>query len=536
MGKHGIKTGAAKAAEKQARPAWTGEPPWERKGLTRAGRVIKFCECLPVSSGIHAGRRLKLRPWQKEIIKGIYRTVRGKRVVRQAVISTPRKNGKTSLSAALALAHLIGPECEERGQIYSAAADRNQAALLYREMEAIVLRVPAFAERCNIRAFTKEIIDEETGSVYTALSSDARKSMGLNVSFFCFDELAQSKSRDLFDGLQTGMGARKEPLGIVISTQSPNPNHVMSELVDYAQDIETGKLPPDESFYGKIYCADDDCDPWAKETWYAANPALDDFRSLEELEKFAEQAQKLPQKEAVFKSLYLNMRVETEAHFVTTEAFESCVGDIPDLSHRKVFVGLDLSSVADLTAAVIIQIPEGDEPFYVIPFAWVPGKSIRERSKVDRVPYDVWRKQGFIEQTPGGVVNYSVILEKIGWIKQNFDLQGVVYDRWGSQKIIANLEEMGVEVLEMGMGFASQAPVVRELEKLILEQAIVFPDDPVLKWNFGNLICEEDAAGNRKFSKGKATEKIDLCIALCLALDGCLRNRVEVVDAAIGWL
>ena len=222
MGKRGPKIAAAVSAK--AKPAWEGSPPWEAKGLTRAGRVIKFIEILPITSGVHAGRKFKLRPWQKEIIKAIYRTVKGKRIVRQAVITIPRKNGKTALASALALAHLFGPEAEERGQIFSAASDRAQASILFNEMVAIIVRIPEFNERCHIKNFHKEITDLENGSVYTALSSDARKAHGLSPSFFVFDELAQSKSRELFDNLQTGTGARAEPLGIVISTQSPDPN------------------------------------------------------------------------------------------------------------------------------------------------------------------------------------------------------------------------------------------------------------------------------------------------------------------------
>jgi len=537
MGKHGIKTGAAKAAEKQAKRAWrTKKPPWEQRNLTRAEKVIRFCEVLPITAGVHAGRRLKLRPWQRDIVNALYREKNGKRIVRNAVVSMPRKQGKTALAAALALAHLIGPEAEERGQVFSAASDREQAAILFREMEAIILRIPEFAERCNIRAFTKEIIDSETGSVYRALTADGRKAHGLSPSFCVYDELAMSKDRQLFDNLSTGTGARAEPLMLTISTQSANPHHVLSELVDYALAINEGTLPQDETFYGCIYAADDNADPWDEKVWHDCNPALDDFRSLDEMRDFAAKAQKMPQREAVFRNLYLNQRVETADHFVTTAAYEACVGAIPDLTNRKVWVGLDLASVADLTACVIVSEPEVDEPFYVIPFAWCPGDSIRARTEKDRVPYLTWQRQGFIEEIPGGVINYGPILEKIGWIKSNFDLQGVCFDRWGSQKIIHDLEEMDIPVIEFGQGFASMAAPVKELEKLILEKGIVFPDDPVLKWCFSNIVVEQDAAGNRKFSKGKASEKIDLAIGTVMALDAAIRNKQEPIQAAIGWL
>jgi phage terminase large subunit-like protein len=293
-----------------------------KNGLSRVDRVIVFCEFLPITAGVHAGQRLRLRDWQKDIIQNIYAVDEsGKRKVRTALITLPRKQGKTSLAAALALCHLLGPESEPRGQIFSAASDREQAAIIYREMEAIILTIPEFSERCHIQAFHRMITDLETGSIYHAMSADARKAHGLSPSFIVYDELAQSRDRELYDNLTTGTGARAEPLMIVISTQSADNNHIMSELVDYALKIEDGTLPPDEAFFGCVYAAPDDADIWDEKTWFACNPALDDFRSLEEMRAFAEQAKKIPAKEAVFRNLYLNQRYETTAKWIATEDF-----------------------------------------------------------------------------------------------------------------------------------------------------------------------------------------------------------------------
>jgi phage terminase large subunit-like protein len=178
----------------QRESAWKGTPPWEKKGISRAERVIRFCQCLPVTSGTLAGKNLRLRPWQKEIIRSIYRTVKGKRIVRTALITIPRKNGKSQLAAALALCHLLGPEAESRGQVYSAAADREQASIIFKEMEAMILRIPEFRARCQIQSFHKRITDFQTGSEYHAMSSDARKAHGLSPSFIVYDELARRKT------------------------------------------------------------------------------------------------------------------------------------------------------------------------------------------------------------------------------------------------------------------------------------------------------------------------------------------------------
>jgi phage terminase large subunit-like protein len=440
MGQRGIGTAISKAI-KARRPSRLKCLPWEKKGLLRAERVINFLEFLPVTSGFHSGRRLVLREWQKDIIREIYATNgRGKRLVRTALVTLPRKNGKTTISAGLALAHLIGPEAEQRGQVFSAASDREQASIIFREMEAMILTVPEFSSRCSVQTFRKTITDTVTGSIYQALTSDSRKAHGLNVSFCVYDELAQSKDRELYDSLTTGTGARKEPLMVVISTQSADPNHIMSELVDYALKIKEGTLPPDPSFYGCIYAAPDDCDPWDEATWYACNPALNDFRSLEEMQIFAEQAKKIPAKESVFRNLYLNQRVAAAAKWIASEDFQACVGDMPDLSRRECYAGLDLSSTQDLSALSLCFVPQNGEPFHTLHYAWCPENAIRERSRADRVPYDVWSRQGHIEATPGAVIDYAYILKRIEAVSQQYALRAILFDRWGSTKIVKDLQ------------------------------------------------------------------------------------------------
>lgn len=537
MGKRGPKSAAILSANVRKRSR-AKHFPWEKKGLSRAEKVIAFCEWLPITAGMHAGKKMVLRDWQKNIINSIYATNdAGTRQIRTALISLPRKNGKTALISMLALCHLLGPESEQRGQVYSAGADREQAALVYREMEAIIVTVPEFAERCHIQSFHRTITDIATGTTYKALTADARKAHGLSPSFAVCDEIAQWNDRELWDNLTTGGGARKEPLFIGIGTQSADANHLMSELVDYALKIKDGSLPPDPTFHGTVYSAPDDADPWDEATWFDCNPALDDFRSLEEMRVFAEQAKKIPAKESVFKNLYLNMRVDAAAKWIGTEDFNACVGAIPDLSGRECYAGLDLSSTQDLSALSLTFVPvEDNEPFYTLHFAWCPEDAIKTRSKRDRVPYDLWNRQGYIEATPGAVVDYGYILRRIDTIAKQFNLKAILFDRWGATKIVKDLEDMGLTVLEFGQGFASMSPPSKELEKLILSRKIVFPDNPALKFCFSNVIVETDPAGNVKPSKKRSREKIDMVVSTIMALDGALRNQKKEIMPCVTWL
>jgi len=537
MGKRGPTTAAVKAANQRKRSR-AKRFPWEKKGLSRAARVVAFCEWLPITAGIHAGKRLLLRDWQKAIIEAVYATnAEGLRTVRTALISLPRKNGKTALAAALALCHLLGPESEPRGQVFSAASDREQAAIIYREMESIILSVPEFADRCHVQSFHKTITDTVTGSTYKALTSDGRKAHGLSPSFVVYDELAQSHNRELYDNLSTGGGARREPLLFAISTQSPDPHHVMSELCDYSLKIQDGTLPFDPAFYGCVYQAPMDADPWDEGTWFGCNPALDDFRSLEEMRAFAEQAKKIPAKEAAFRNLYLNQRVDAAARWVSPADFAACVGEMPDLTGRECYGGLDLSSTQDLSALSLVFAPQrADEPFHVLAYAWCPRASIKRRSKTDRVPYDLWVKENHVEATPGVTVDYNYILNRIDSIHKQFKLKGILFDRWGSARITKDLEDKGLTILEFGQGFQSFSAPTKELEKLILEKKIVFPENPALAWCFSNVICESDAAGNLKPSKKRSREKIDMAVATIMALDGAIRNQQKDITPSINWI
>lgn len=328
---------------------------WNDPTKTRGERVIAFCETLKVTSGIHAGRNFKVRPWQADFIRAVYDPW-GKwslRLVRTALLTMPRKNGKTTLAAALALAHLVGPEAEPRGQVFSAAADRLQAGLLFNELEAMILADKGLASRCSVRRFTKDIEDQVTGSKYAALSSEAYSKHGLSPSMVVYDELAQAPDRELFDVLTTGMGGRKEPLMLVISTQASEPHHVMSELTDYGRKINSGEIK-DSSFAATIYAAPEDADPFDKKTWAACNPALGDFRSYEDMVINARRAQRMPSFENTFRLLYLNQPVPNDAGFIAPAEWEACNSAIPEnLDGRKCWAGLDLSETRDLTSLVV---------------------------------------------------------------------------------------------------------------------------------------------------------------------------------------
>ncbi len=491
---------------------------WEESGINRATRVIRFIESLPITSGMHAGRKFKLRPWQKKIIRDLYKTKGKKCVVREALITMPRKNGKTALAAGLALCHLVGPEAESRGQVYSAASDRDQAGIIFNELVAIIEAVPEFTNRIIVQRFKKALEDSVTGSTYHALSADSRKAHGLSPSFVVYDELAQARDRHLYDNLITGTGARAEPLFVVISTMSSDPNHVLSELVEYGRKINENIIE-DKTFHASIFQAHEDADPWDEKTWYACNPALGDFRSLDEMRKAAEQAKRIPAREASFRNLYLNQAVDPQQRFISSADWDACNGpvDPKSLHGRPCWGGLDLGSTKDLTS-LTLYFPEDEGE--VVCWFWIPAESIGSREDRDRVPYRVWSQNGLIEAVPGRAIDRRAIALHLADIASQFDIRGIAYDRWRMEDLQVILDEEGIKIrlVPWGQGFKDMGPAVDILEAAILDAKIKHGANPVLTWNVSNAIVQVDPAGARKINKEKSIERVDGLVSLTMAM------------------
>lgn len=516
----GLRGPGAKPVKKQAeKPRRRRKQAWEKPGLSRAERVIRFIEGLKITAGVHAGRPFILRPWQREIIEAMYETdpETGKRFTRQALICVPRKNGKTQLAAALALAHLVGPEAEARGQVYSAASDRNQAALTMREMVAMARLVPAIWDRLIIREHNKTLTDTVTGSIYAALSADAKSAHGLSPSFVVCDEAAQWPNRDLFDALSTGSGARAEPLMVTISTKSHLPHHFFSELVRYGEQVNAGEIH-DASFHATIYAAPEDADPWDEAVWRACNPALGDFRSLDEMRASAAQAKRTPSREPAFRLLYLNQPVDAAKHFLAAADWKACAAeiDVESLYGRRAILGLDLSSTTDLTALAAFFPDTGD----LLAWLWMPADTIEEAERRDHVPYSLWVRQGFIEATPGRAVDKAFVVHRLGEIAADFDVQGVGYDRWGMREIERLMAGEGLKLPmeEWGQGFRDMSPALAAFETLVLQGKLRHPSNPALNWCVANAVAVSDPAGGRKLDKSKSTARIDGLQAACMAV------------------
>ena len=516
--------GAKPVKKKPARKGQrTRKAPRGHARLSRAERVIRFVESLQLTAGTWAGKPFKLRPWQIKFIRDLYAVDgQGRRPVRTGLLTVARKNGKTQLSAALALAHLCGPEAEARGEVYSAASDRDQASRIFAEMEAFILADPELRERINVQRFHKklEVLDGPgAGSVYAALASDARGAHGLSPSFVVCDELAQWKSRELYDALQTGGGARAEPLLVIISTAASDANHIMSVLTAHGEKVNAGEVD-DATFVAHIYRVPADADIFDEDVWPLANPALGDFLNVEQLRTAAEHAKHMPASEASFRNLHLNQPIDaTATPFVAREIWDAC-GETPaPIEGQNVCFGLDLASVHDTTALVGVT-DAGD----VHVWAWLPADGLTEKARKDRTPWDAWARAGYLQTTPGKAVDYDHVAAFMRQLFSRCNVQAVAFDRalmahFRPALLRAGFAETEIaKFVEFGQGFYSMAPAVRELETRLLQRKLRHGGHPVLSAAVAAARVDTDAAGSRKFNKARSTGRIDALVALTMAV------------------
>ena len=488
--------------------------------------MIRFIELLTVPSGEGQGGPFLMRDWQQEFIRDIYAPhSAGRRLVRRAVLSIARKNGKTALIAALVLAHLIGPEAIANGEIYSAANEREQAGQVFKVAAQIVRADPELAAMLKVVDSTKTIVCYGNGSFYRAISAEAGTKHGLNPSVVIYDELAQAKNRDLYDVLDTAMGAREEPLFVTISTQSNDPQHILSELID------DGLRADDPTTVTHLYAVPDDVeDIYQEEVWKLANPALDDFRSLEDMRSQAHRAARMSSFEASFRNLYLNQRVDAKSPLIPAQEWKACrVEKTLELGER-VYLGLDLSSTTDLTALVAISEDEGDR---VAAWFWKPGDLLKQHQDRDRAPYVAWAADGYIDAPDGRAIDYGYVAQRIGEIREDYEIVGLSYDRWRIETLLKELDAAGIDafidgkdtqisgglrLVPWGQGYKDMAPAIDALEISILDRAFKHDGNPVLTFCVSNAVAVTDPAGNRKLDKSKTRFRIDGAVATAMAI------------------
>lgn len=500
--------------------------------------AVAFIESLCHTKGTWAGKKFELIDWQEQIIRDLFGILKpnGYRQFNTAYIEIPKKNGKSELAAAVALLLTCG-DGEQRAEVYGAAADRQQASIVFDVAADMVRMCPALNKRVKILASQKRLIYEPTNSFYQVLSAEAYSKHGFNVHGVVFDELHSQPNRKLYDVLTKGSGdARMQPLFFLITTAGTDTHSICYEVHQKAQDIIDGRKI-DPTFYPVIFGADDTEDWTSPKVWKKCNPSLGETIGMDKVKTACESAKQNPGEENSFRQLRLNQWVKQAVRWMPMDKWDKCAFAVNEeqLEGRVCYGGLDLSSTTDITAFVLVFPPLDKEDKYVIlPYFWIPEDTLDLRVKRDHVPYDVWERQGYLQTTEGNVVHYGYIEKFIEQLGKKYNIREIAFDRWGAVQMVQNLEGMGFTVVPFGQGFKDMSPPTKELMKLTLEQRIAHGGHPVLRWNMDNIFVRTDPAGNIKADKEKSTEKIDGAIATIMALDRAIRcgnnNCASVYD------
>lgn len=495
-----------------------------KKPMTRGERAIAFVHryCV-VPEGKLIGQPIRLMPFQERFLKEIYDNPHG---THTAVLSIARKNGKTALIACILLVHLAGPEAVQNSQIVSGAMSKEQAAVVFNLAVKMVNLSPELSERIKIFPSGKRLLGLSKNVEYRALAAEGKTAHGLSPVLAILDELGQVKgpTSPFVEAIETAQGAYDDPLKIIISTQAPTDLDMLSQIID---------APDDPRIVKHVYAANSDMPLDDPAGWKAANPALGVFRSLSDVEKQCAKALAIPSFEPAYRNLVRNERVEMVAPFVTRSIWESN-GAAPDLKPKqKVWGGLDLAEVNDLCAEVLVS-DAGD----VVPTFWLPEEGLRDKSKADKVPYDIWRDQGFLQTTPGKSVRYRNIAVHLREVFDTYDVQLYGFDRhhikflkeW-MEKIdertglpLFSQEEID-KFVDFGQGHASMTPALRALEEVLLDGVHRHGNHPILTMCAQNAKVVGDS-GARKFDKRTNRGRVDGMVAYAMAI-GVMPQKVE---------
>ena len=478
--------------------------------------ICDFIALLKHSRGDFAGKPFTLEGWQRAYLDKLFNTRRpdGLRQYRTSLLAIARKNGKSALSAAVGLYMLC---CDDEGaEVIVAAGDRSQAALLHTAAKQFVESCSSLSKRCKI--YRNSIVFPERNSTMICISSEAGTKHGYNPSCVLVDEYHVFPDRELVDVLETGMGARSQPLTMYITTAGTNKNGPCYADWQRAEKIRDGVLK-DDTFLPCIYAAPADADPFVEATWRLANPNYGITLKPDYFHQMATRAKQSPAEEIVFRTLHLNQFTTVASRWLRHGAWESNADPLRPTADRFCYCGVDLASTTDTTAFVALW-PDDDGTYDIHTHIFIPEARAEEASKRDRVPYTTWAKQGFVTMTDGDCCDYDVVRDYILSFAEKNRVRAVAIDRYNATHLTTQLVSEGIDMKPFGQGFVSMSAPSKLLMTLILGRRLRHGGNPVLAWQMSNVEVKVDDAGNIKPSKknSSSTARIDAAVSLIMAL------------------
>lgn len=496
-----------------------------------ADHAIEFFSFLRLWEGEWKGCVFQLELWQKFIVGSLFgwkRTDETRRF-RVGYTEVPRKNGKSPLMAGIGL-YLFVADDEPGAQIYSAATKRDQAKIVWKHAAKMVETSPALKKRIKIYWGKGNMHIPETESKFEPLGADADTMDGLNIHAALVDELHAHKKRDTWDVLETATSSRRQPMLLAITTAGVDQTSICYENHLYAEKVLKGTVQ-DDSYFAFIATIDkEDMENWDDpKVWAKANPNLGISVKLDDLNRKASKAKEMPSFLNAFLRLHLNVWTQQVDRWIPLHLWDENAGMVVEekLKGRTCFGGLDLSSVSDITAWVMV-FPRNDDPeeLDILCRFWVPEARLHDPHNKYRDQYKTWVKQGFLMTTPGDAIDYGFVKAQVLKDAETFKLVDLNIDRlFQSHQVSVDLTDEGLTVVGMGQGFLSMAAPMKELERRLLLRKIHHGGHPVLRWMADNVTVKKDPAGNLKPDKATSQGKIDGIVALVMGLDRAMRHQ-----------
>jgi len=492
---------------------------WDRETAQRA--IDFFPAVLRHTKGQYAGQPFELLDWEAFVVGSIFGWKLGEiRRFRTAFVSTARKNGKSTLEAGIGLKALVD-EDEPGAEIYSAATTRDQARIVFSEAER--MRDGSAALRRRITKTTNNLAVIGSASWFRPLSADSSKMDGLNVFVALVDEVHEHPNAGVIDKLDTGMGARVQPLMYETTTAGVSRTSVCYQHWDFSAKVLEQVIPEvtADRWFAYIATADEG-DDWQDElAWRKANPSLGTVLKIEDLRAEVAIARELPSRQNAIRRLRLNEWTQQLVRWINMEVWAQGRDpiDAKTLIGRRCYAGLDLARINDLSSLALLFPPAEDgERWKVLWRHWCPADDIEQRSRRDRAPYEVWRDQGHLIATEGNTTDFKFVEAEILDLASSYDIIEVAFDRTFAGEIVRNLADEGMNVVEFGQGFLSMGPASAEFTRKLLARELQHGGDPVADWCASNVTVRTDPAGNQKPDKERSIERIDPIVALIMAV------------------
>ncbi len=513
-------------------PHWIYDDSLIPDPLAYGQEAVDFLRMLKHPASTAPKSAFQLHDWQERIVRRIYgpRDEDGERIVREVFFFIPRGNRKTSLTAALALLHLLGPEAVPAGQIIFAASDREQAGIGFTEAASIVemdKRLVGATRIYDPHAGIRTIKSRLDGSTLKAVSSDGKAQHGTTPTFVLADEIHVWKGRDLWEALQSGMSKRKGGLTVVATTAGRGNEGLAAERYQYARRVALGEI--DNPAFLPIMFEIGSGEDWRDEAvWHRYNPGLKHgFHDIKKLRSDAEEAKANPAKAFEFQQFHLNRWFGTSRDplfdMATYDAGKIAL-DFADLEQLPCFIGVDMSVNGDLTA-VVAAWRHDDGRITVHPWFFVPGEDLKARADRDGVPYEQWRDEKLITVIDGPVIEPTEVEKHIRELCATYDVREIAFDPHLARMTMQRLHDDGLPAVEFRQGPLTMGPAIGVLERVVNGRGLRHNGHPVLRHHFDSVVASRNDTGLVRMHKGKKTDRIDGAVAAVMAVSRAAANE-----------